>query len=166
MCIPSHRVVHRDFIGYKTAHSQSCSRSLIFRNTAPIGSTNSWIYLRQDLGFVIKNSSHPQQPLPMYLTFLANASCVCSVCSWDSLVPTNASFKLSNSPCHLGPQTFQRRKAEGFSVKSTAIPFLIAMAFDCSWAWSVAMAENGRSVCFSGIHVAQLICSSSKSMTQ
>ena len=41
-----------------------------------------------------------------------------------------------------GPAISQRRRAFSFSVKPIAPPWPLTAAFNCSWAWSIAIAEK------------------------
>ena len=83
-----------------------------------------------------------------YRTSSTNAICACLFCSWWrpsvscllSVDPSNSWIKRATS----GPNTIQLRRATVFSLRRTSPPTPFTEALFCSWAWSVATAENAH----------------------
>ena len=74
--------------------------------------------------------------------------CELGVCSWcPRVLDEGTTF---SNPLIIwttsGPETIHHLRAAGFSVKPTAPQSPLLDSFSCSWAWSSAMAENGRFV--------------------
>ena len=131
----------------------SCSSCFRVRTVSTIvWSAISWLYrLSRSSPRLLKGFPFSSITSVSDLTSLTNAFWTYLICSW---CPRFAVFWLvstidSNSPISrdiCGQHTIERLRAAGFSVRPTAPPSPFTATLFCSWAWSMATAENGRAV--------------------
>ena len=105
---------------------------------------------RRSLLFSVKGFPYSSIVLARQSTSRLKAFWTCFVSSWwQKSVLFFFSVDISNSPITVaisGPDIIQRRRAAGFSVRPMAPPSPFTAALFCSWAWSIAIAENRRAV--------------------